>query len=694
MRDCLVNKLISTECIISQEEYKRLCGTGCIHEYLLYGDNCLEGITLLNMLSQSDNILSLLYVVYEPIDQPIYIFKHTDSHSLFAIKICGTFSRWSLPQGVGDIIDFIDLTDYVFYSIENKRVVLAGENTETASVGNSQWQREGRKLGAARFGIPFIYQTFYSGRDESRDAIREPNSLQVYNQILYTVRYKTPSFVAYFENNFEGAETRDRGCEDSTQLLCDYIKATIVCDALNNDVAKSMQQTLEKMFLLHMCSYLSECKFGRNGLGKQPRLKVDFPVINSVVYSAIIDTPEQFAADIVDYLHGSISPKQFFSKYPFDNLSDDGFTKWSGYNNKQYIKDLLLYLKEKGCAAKSYISGQAKVGIASAERCKEYLTNIFPENSKEIGSIIDTDTFSEVVVMPLRIHKYNKKSPVFSADPESGEIAAFGELFGYNVRGSKSRPVIGYTIVDTPKDFDFSTKKGTKLYKAISHYVDILILNNSTVITNFEKSCFCSDFIPQTLLSTVPQSKSEECAVVSTFLNLTTISSDWVLNFIHTHHSSWQQMVVHRDSGEVMQHKIERNSSKIDLVLQTTSGLFMLAEGKNNYFDIIRDPKIQGAMRAMSVLVCDMYGKPCTMFDTFIYNLATVADKDPDYYAQREVEMVEGAIGLGHFSNIANSENFVVIIVYDRGDKTCFKLVYSPDFDTKIRQQLNREFGQ
>src|SRR5690606_33569104 len=125
---------------------------------------------------------------------------------------------------------FVDLPDYIFYSLGSKRAVLAGENTETASVGNSQWQREGRKVASAKIGVPFIYQTFYSGRDESQDTIREPNSLQVYNQLLYTARYKTPSLVAYFENNFEGSRTRVRNPIDSQALFSDYIKSVLLTD--------------------------------------------------------------------------------------------------------------------------------------------------------------------------------------------------------------------------------------------------------------------------------------------------------------------------------------------------------------------------------------------------------------------------------------------------------------------------------
>ena len=203
MQSILVNPKITNDRLLNIARYKSLQNN---HQFILYSDNILEGITLLNVLTRNDDILSYCYTIYQPTDQPIYVFSDGDNY--YSIKICGAFDKWILPDDVYAIKAYVDLPDYILYSMDSKKSILAGENTETASVGNSQWQREGRKIAAAKNGVPFIYQTFYSGKDESQDTIREPSSLQVYNQILYTARYKTPSFVAYFENNFEGAKTR------------------------------------------------------------------------------------------------------------------------------------------------------------------------------------------------------------------------------------------------------------------------------------------------------------------------------------------------------------------------------------------------------------------------------------------------------------------------------------------------------
>ncbi|MDO8609243.1 MAG: hypothetical protein Q7R95_01725, partial [bacterium] len=293
MNNLLVNQKIKKENIITFSDYQKIEN---VNEYLLYCDNILEGITLLNTLTLSNDLLSFKSIVYEPIDQPIYIFSD-DKDRNYAIKICGAFDKWDLPNDVNQIKSFIDLPDYIFYSLKNKKSILAGENTETASVGNSQWQREGRKLAAAKLGIPFIYQTFYSGKDESLNTIREPNSLQVFNQILYTARYKTPSLVAYFENNFQGSETRNRTPKDSQDLFLNYIKSVIICDVDNSYI--STKQELEKDFLNHMISYLKEEKYKSNGriTEKLSRLKLDFPVLNNNAFSGIVDNTSDFISE-------------------------------------------------------------------------------------------------------------------------------------------------------------------------------------------------------------------------------------------------------------------------------------------------------------------------------------------------------------------------------------------------------------
>ena len=270
-------------------------------------------------------------------------------------------------------------------------------------------------------------------------------------------------------------------------------------------------------------------------------------------------------------------------------------------------------------------------------------------------------------------------------------------MFGYTVKKEKKHPVIGYVTVDAGDNFNIDDKQGTKLYKALAEYIDILIINNSQVVTRFNNEIHDTDFVPKSISEVHPTSKTEEMAIVATYLTQTTIKDNWTLCFIHTHHSSWQQLVIHNDGVDV-QHKIDRVSTKVDLITQYQdkgNNLFMVAEGKNNYQDLLRDEKIRTAMEKAGEQIKKLCKLHHTKFDAFIYNLDTVPGKDPEYYAKQEVETVTGAIKLGHFDDIAFEPNFVVIIVYnDVHGKTAFKLVYSPNFDEKIKTKLDVEFEQ
>jgi hypothetical protein len=684
MNNLLVNQKIKKENIIDFSDYQKIEN---INEFLLYCDNILEGITLLNTLTLSNNLLSFKNIVYQPIDQPIYIFTD-DNKRNYSIKICGAFDKWDLPEDVNKIKSFIDLPDYIFYSLKNKKCILAGENTETASVGNSQWQREGRKLAAAKIGVPFIYQTFYSGKDESLGTIREPNSLQVFNHILYSARYKTPSLIAYFENNFEGSKTRNRTPEDSQDLFSKYIKSIIICDVDNSYI--SIKQNLEKEFFNHMISYLKEGKYKTNSgtIGEKARIDSDFPVLNTDALLGITEKTSDFINELMNYIY--LQPNQFSKKYHITDINSSKLLNWTSYNTKNNIKDLLAYLINSNKAAKSYISGSSKVGIASVVDVLNFLTSKFPKDINNITKKINND-FSEVVIMPLRIHKKSNGALTFSPDPESGEIVAFAELFGYDLEMNKKRPVIGYCIVDTPNGFNFSTKQGTKLYKAIANYVDVLIINNNEVITDYNLSYLLTKYSPVSIQKTIPNGTTEEMAVVSTYLNQSTIKSNWELCFIHTHHSSWQQLVIF-DGEKYQQQKNNRISTKVDLIMQQHNQ-FMIAEGKDHYNDILNDEKIKISMKNASDIIDNIYKTTNIKFNAFLYNLPTTPSKDPEYYVDCEEKTVSGGIQLGHFNDISNSDNFVVIIVYsDSNNKTKFRLIYSPKFDITLRKKLDSEF--
>ena len=57
--------------VITNESIKKL-NPYC---FLIYSDNILESINILDLLSNNNSFLEIIGVSYEPIDQPIYLFK-------------------------------------------------------------------------------------------------------------------------------------------------------------------------------------------------------------------------------------------------------------------------------------------------------------------------------------------------------------------------------------------------------------------------------------------------------------------------------------------------------------------------------------------------------------------------------------------------------------------------------------------
>lgn len=62
---------------------------------------------------------------------------------------------------------------------------------------------------------------------------------------------------------------------------------------------------------------------------------------------------------------------------------------------------------------------------------------------------------------------------IYKVDPGTGEIVAFAELFSKNLKGDKSMNVLIYAHVPGPD----KVSTNTKLFKAIKHYADCLIIN-------------------------------------------------------------------------------------------------------------------------------------------------------------------------------------------------------------------------
>lgn len=663
--------------------------SGCDHEeFILFGDNLLECLSLLNPAVSQADLWDFQYVVYEPVDRPIYVFASSEG-SLISIAACGNYMNWPLPQKVSELIFRYDLPDFVLFSISSQAVIFAGELTETASVGNSQWQRELRKIAAAELGIPFVYQTGYSGMDDGLNQLREPTSLIVYNAFIYTIRYKVPSLVFFVEPNITTSKSRIRksnlDSSEISRLLVAYILA---------DITKSrdlVDQTQAKIFG-SMADYLKEEKLSTRSKGKS-RLVIDFPCVNVEVSSALMENSSSFVDELLSFLKSPSSNSSFTSSFDFSKFNTADMTTWTDKRSTNLISELFEFHDSKGLPMPVAPLAKFAAGIVSSTTISKFFKQ--PKFKGGDIAVERISKFEECVVIPVLFHKNSNGTLQFTKDPYAGNTAAFAELLGFDINGNQIRGLITYCVSDNPANFNLHAKKETNIYRSVAKYSDVLVMDTGELITEFvdpEKVHNVTQL--KSIDDLRAQNMTEDMAVVSTYLKMGAINSDWEVCMIAIHHSSWQQIRVRNKKGSLATEKVGRNSSKIDLIMQN-SDKFFAVEGKRNVTDFFsskkEQSKIQVAFNNARASLDNLFGsKSNTKIVAFVC-LLNVPLKNSDSALENEIRRITQSISNGEFDQMAG-QDFVLVGVYLRGGSTQFQLFFSKGFNQAEKDQLKLVF--
>ncbi len=678
--------------IESLENHKSFTKKSSYAEFILFGDNLLECFTLLNPAIEQQDIWEFQYVVYEPIDQPIYVFK-TIAGSLISIKACGVYTNWPLPEKVSELIYRYDLPDFVLYNVTKDRIALAGEFTETASVGNSQWQRELRKIAAAELGVPFIYQTVYSGKDDSQDTIREPSSLLVYNAFLYTIRYLVSSLVFFIEPNIESSRTRER----SKALAPDVISKLFSAYVLNEIGEQSyLHREIEAQIFNSMADYLKEEKYSNVVRAiKQPRLLLDLPCINHIVRKALLSDTDAFINELTDFLHNPNSNRdEFQKKHDFSNLEVSKMKNWTDKRNTVYIKDLFDYLEENSLPSAVAPLSKFAAGIIDSKSVVMFLrSKKYSVSEEALESIL---RFKETAIVPIYFHKTSNGNLQFTKDPYAGNTAAFSELLGFDGAGNPKRSVMAYCVSTNPPGFDIHTKNETNIYRSVAKYSDVLVMDTKVVVNEFKPPVKeYKTYVVDSLLKIEPLNTTEDMGVVSTYLQMGVIGSDWDVCMIAIHHSSWQQIRIRDNTGYLDTAKIGRNESKVDLVMQSPDNVFLAAEGKKKYTDFFSSPaersKIQAAFNNIRIVIDSLYKAQDHVKIVGFICLLDVPEVNSKFFLELEKDKIMRSIEAGHLHKLACQE-FVVIGSYTLAGISRFELFFSKDFPPHLEHRLMKIF--
>lgn len=441
--------------------------------FLIFSDNILESINILDLLSQKNKFLDIVGVSYEPIDQPVYLFKEKINGRDICIKVLGKYENWDLPSSIQDLIFFIDKPDFIITHKEKNRVIFVGETTGTANVGNAQWQREGRKISVALKHVPMIYQTYYSGTDRSmfsreeidkrkeKGQIRQPTSLQVINHFVYSLRYRIPSFVLYYQNpRHDFVLGFNRSGTKGNELLKEYISITLLNGI--DEFYKKHKKKAELQVYNHMLDFINESVPYRNS--KIKRIDKDFPV--QPVNKILKQKGDDFIKYLVDYVNHDVD---FNNKFDLTTWDYKTFYNW----NHRYKKTRLLkLLAKKKIKFISYLPNTTKVGFTlDTDHLIKILDKVYPKDKGKFSLKLD-GSLPTLIVPTLGFQKKGKKY-ISKVDPGTGEIVAFSELFSKDLQNNKSMNVLIYVHVPGPDKFSTNTK----LFKAIKHYADCLIIN-------------------------------------------------------------------------------------------------------------------------------------------------------------------------------------------------------------------------
>ena len=659
-------------------------------EFILFGDNLLECLSLLNPSVDQRDLWSFQYVVYEPIHRPIYVFT-LDNGSYISIAACGNYTNWPLPQHVIDLIFRYDLPDFAIYSIASQSVIFAGELTETASVGNSQWQRELRKIAAAELGIPFVYQTGYSGKDDSLNKVREPTSLIVYNSFIYSIRYKVPSLVFFVEPNIEASKSRNRKLKLDPGVLSRLLVAYILAEMTeSNELVDQIQGEI----FSSMADYLKEVKLTtRSKSGGKSRLLIDFPCVSVEVSEALLENSNSFVTELVKYLKSPDTDSSFTRRFDFSKLSTGNMADWTDKQSTNLISELFEFYELKKMKKPMAPLSKFAAGVVLTETLSKFLLLPKFKSGKIAVNIISE--FEECVIIPVLFHKNSNGALQFTKDPYAGNIAAFAELLAFDITGNQIRGVITYCVSNNPINFNLHTKKETNIYRSVAKYSDVLVMDTGELITEFvdpEKVRNATQI--KSISDLKAQNITEDTAVISTYLKMGVISSNWEVCMIAIHHSSWQQIRVRDKLGSVVTEKVGRNSSKIDLIMQD-SDKFFAVEGKKEFSSFFsskseRD-KIQTAFHNARGSIDNLFGTKNNLKITAFVCLLDVSEINTDYALEKEVHRINEAIFAGELDQMAG-QDFVVVGVYLLDESTQFRLFFSERFNQIERDRLELVF--
>lgn len=197
-----------------------------------------------------------------------------------------------------------------------------------------------------------------------------------------------------------------------------------------------------------------------------------------------------------------------------------------------------------------------------------------------------------------------------------------------------------------------------------------------------------------------PKGFTEECALVSVFLNMTRINSNWLLNYISPPGGAWQEFYIYLE-GKRFKFYIGRDTKRVDLVLQNRLDtiLFFIGEAKETFKKILSDRKtIQKNMLSIYRIILSFKINGKRVFSNaeeirpvfaFIVGIDTSRlDDFAENVINAEVNLIKES--MDRLPEILGGR--MCVVAYWEGKKTGFRLVFSQEFDEKLKDYFKGIF--
>jgi len=198
-----------------------------------------------------------------------------------------------------------------------------------------------------------------------------------------------------------------------------------------------------------------------------------------------------------------------------------------------------------------------------------------------------------------------------------------------------------------------------------------------------------------------PKRFTEECALISVFLNMTDLKDNWFLNYISPPGGAWQEAYV-KDGEDIYRFYVGKTVKRPDLAIQKciqkAGTLFFIAESKESFEDIIRDrERIRESMKTFYKFLKEVKIDGRKIFQgkviNPVFNFIVALDiRDLGEFEERviksKLQLIEESI-----DDLDDFEGGVACIaVFWKSRKTKFNITYSSNFTEERKHLLDKIF--